>query len=76
MGVGTTEESARISGDTLSCVVQSTVTVFLLVRDVLRESDMTGRQHYMFSLSHIESAFQVYILVHVFCTCDSIEACT
>ena len=52
-------QGSSISADALSSIVQSTATVFLQVRDALRESNMPGRQHYVFSLSHIESAFQV-----------------
>ena len=48
-----------ISGETMSCIVQSTMTVFLRVRDSLRASEMPGRQHYVFNLSHIQCAFQV-----------------
>ena len=43
----------------LSSVVEKTAAVFLQVRESLRPSDLPGRRHYFFSLSHIESAFQV-----------------
>ena len=46
-------------GGCLEAIIQSTVSVYLQVRDRLRESDMPGRQHYTFSLKHIELAFQV-----------------
>ena len=44
----------------LSSVVEKTAAVFLEVRESLRLSDLPGRRHYFFSLSHIESAFQVH----------------
>ena len=52
-------DGVRITGEALSSVVQSTVAVFQQVREALRESEMAGRRHYTFSLSHIESVFQV-----------------
>ena len=56
---GKTGEGGDFSGGCLESIIQSTVAVYLQVRDRLRESDMPGRQHYTFSLKHIELAFQV-----------------
>ena len=53
--------------ENLSSVVESTAAVFLAVRERLRPSDLPGRQHYLFSFTHIESVFQVMQNIIIFC---------
>ena len=52
---------AELGAESISSVVESTVSVFLQVREVLCSSQLLlpGRQHYLFSLTHIQSAYQV-----------------
>lgn len=59
-GVSGTTAGSQIDRDKLTSIVKSSEVVFLKVRAALKESDMPGRQHYVFSLSQIESVFQVW----------------
>ena len=52
-------QGAELSGEVHRHVVQSSVELFSRVREALRASDTPGREHYVFSLSQLESAFQV-----------------
>ena len=56
---GRAEQEAGIT-QSLASIVESTAEVFLRVRESLSPSQLPGRYHYLFSLSHIESAFQVH----------------
>ena len=48
-----------VSEDVLRKVVDSTLKVYKGVKQALGVSDMPGRLHYLFSLWHLESVFQV-----------------
>ena len=47
------------SQETFGCIVKSSVDVYHHIREVFRKSNMPGRQHYLFSLGHLENTFQV-----------------
>ena len=53
-----------ISEPTLQRIVDSSIKVYLSVKRSLSVSHMPGRQHYCFSLKHLESVFQVNFHVH------------
>lgn len=54
----------RISKDMITKVTNASVQLFVSVRNVLRDSTLPGRYHYMFSLSQLVSLFQVLWIIH------------
>ena len=54
-----------VSEEMLKKMVDSTIEVYRNVKQVLSVSDMAGRQHYLFSLKHLELVFQVKLLLRI-----------
>ena len=50
--------------DTVQGVLGASIEAYTAVKQVLKVSDMPGRQHYFFSLAKLESVFQVQKPVH------------
>ena len=50
--------------DTIQGVLGASIEAYTAVKQVLKVSDMPGRQHYFFSLAKLESVFQVQKPVH------------
>ena len=49
----------KFDGEMCKQLLEATTEVYSSVKHALNNSDMPGRQHYFFSLSHLESVFQV-----------------
>ena len=55
---------SAVSEDSLQRIIHSSIKIYESVKRSLSVSHMSGRQHYCFSLRHLESVFQVSNLHH------------